>query len=54
MSGQLEIGPIVITAGKENDYSINGFGGGYAPPPIPGWLIGIYGDLVTSADKIGV
>ncbi len=31
MSGQLEIGPIVITAGKENDYSINGFGGGYGP-----------------------
>lgn len=52
MSGQLEIGPIVITAGKENDYSINGFGGGYGPPPIPGWLIGIYADLVASADEM--
>ncbi|WP_256666255.1 colicin-like pore-forming protein [Pseudomonas sp. KBS0710] len=48
----LEIGPIVITAGREQDFSIDGFGGGYGPPPVPGWTQSVNAEIVRRADEL--
>ncbi|CAI8866654.1 S-type pyocin domain-containing protein [Pseudomonas sp. IT-P218] len=52
MFKQLDIGPIVITPDTEQDYSIDGFGGGYGPPPVPGWTASVHGEIIRRTDKL--
>lgn len=47
----LEIGPIIITAGREQTFSSDGFGGCYGPSPTPSWQQSVYGELVRVFEK---
>lgn len=51
MFKQLDIGPIIIRP-VEQDYSIDGFGGGYGPPPVPGWAASVHGEIQRRTDKL--